>query len=73
MPAAQRRPLSLSAAQARELQQTIELVSLGEVSAVYLPISWLLSIHVAATRNLYQAAHAFLLGTSSIIIGSRAW
>jgi type I pantothenate kinase len=55
-------PLSLSEAQARELQQTIEHVSLGEVSAVYLPISWLLSIHVAATRNLYQAAHAFLLG-----------
>jgi type I pantothenate kinase len=35
---------------------------LEEVSEVYLPLSWLLSLHVAATRNLYQAAHAFLLG-----------
>ena len=54
--------LSLSEAQARELRQTIEHASLEEVSEVYLPLSWLLSLHVAATRNLYQAAHAFLLG-----------
>jgi type I pantothenate kinase len=54
--------LSLSEAQARELHQTIEHASLEEVSEVYLPLSWLLSLHVAATRNLYQAAHAFLLG-----------
>jgi type I pantothenate kinase len=54
--------LSISEAQARELRQTIEHASLEEVSEVYLPLSWLLSLHVAATRNLYQAAHAFLLG-----------
>ena len=54
--------LSLSEAQARELRQTIEHASVEEVSEVYLPLSWLLSLHVAATRNLYQAAHAFLLG-----------
>ena len=54
--------LSLSEAQACELWQTIEHASLEEVSEVYLPLSWLLSNHVAATRNLYQAAHAFLLG-----------
>jgi type I pantothenate kinase len=55
-------PLSLSEAAARDLGQTIEHVFLEEVSEVYLPLSWLLSLHVAATRNLYQAAHAFLLG-----------
>lgn len=54
--------LSLSEAEARELRQTIEHASLEEVSEVYLPLSWFLSLHVAATRNLYQAAHAFLLG-----------
>ena len=54
--------LSISEAQARELRQTIEHASLEEVSEVYLPLSWLLSLHGAATRNLYQAAHAFLLG-----------
>ncbi len=53
-------PPSLSEADA--LQRTIQHVSLEEVSEVYLPLSWLLSLHVAATRNLYQAAHAFLLG-----------
>jgi type I pantothenate kinase len=54
--------LSLSEAQARELRLTIEHASLEEVSEVYLPLSWLLSLHVTATRNLYQAAHAFLSG-----------
>jgi type I pantothenate kinase len=53
--------LSLSAAEAQELRQTIEHVSLEEVSEVYLPLSWLLSLHVAAARNLYRATHTFLL------------
>ncbi len=59
-------PLSLSEADARNLRQTIEHVSLDEVSEVYLPLSWVLSLHVAATRNLYQAAHAFLLGKEAV-------
>lgn len=54
-------PLSLAEADMRNLQQSIEHISLEEVSDVYLPLSWLLSLHVAAARNLYQAAHAFLL------------
>jgi type I pantothenate kinase len=59
-------PLSLSEAQARDLRHTIEHVSLDEVRDVYLPLSWLLSLHVAAARNLYQAAHAFLLGKEAV-------
>jgi len=31
-----------------------------------LPLSWLLSLDVAAARNLYQAAHAFLLGKEAV-------
>jgi type I pantothenate kinase len=56
--------LSLSESQARELRHTttIKRASLEEMSEVYLPLSWLLSLHVDATRKLYQAAHAFLLG-----------
>ena len=54
--------LSLSEVQARELRQGIEHVSLEEVSEVYLPLSWFLNLHVAATRNLYQVAHGLLLG-----------
>ena len=59
-------PLSFSEADARNLRQTIEHVSLDEVSEVYLPLSWVLSLHVAATRNLYQAAHALLLGKEAV-------
>jgi type I pantothenate kinase len=59
-------PLSLSETEARDLQQTVEHASLEEVSEVYLPLSWLLSLHVGATRNLYQAAHAFLLGKETV-------
>lgn len=55
-------PLSLSTAYAQDLQRTVEHVSLEEVREIYMPLCWLLSLHVAAMRNLYQAAHAFLLG-----------
>ena len=54
--------LTLLEAETRELCRTVEHVSSGEVSEVYVPLSWLLSLHVAAARNLYRAAHAFLLG-----------
>ena len=33
-----------------------------EVNEVYLPLSGLLGLYVGATRDLYRAAHAFLLG-----------
>jgi type I pantothenate kinase len=52
--------LALSEADMRELQQIIEHLSLEEATEVYLPLSWLLDLHISATRNLYQAAHAFL-------------
>lgn len=52
--------LALSEADMRELRQIIEHLSLKEATEVYLPLSWLLDLHISATRNLYQAAHAFL-------------
>ena len=54
--------LTLLEEEARELCRTVEHASSREVNEVYLPLSWLLSLHVTATRNLYQAAHAFLSG-----------
>ena len=60
--------LSLSEVQIQELRRTIEHTSLEEVSEVYLPLSWLLSLHVTASRNLFQAAHAFLLGKEAEVV-----
>src|SRR3712207_4644205 len=59
-------PLSLSDAQVWDLRRTIEHISVDEVRDIYLPLSWLLSLHVAAARDLYQAAHAFLLGKEAV-------
>jgi type I pantothenate kinase len=52
--------LSLPQADVRDLRRIVEHLSFEEATKVYLPLSWLLELHVSATRNLYQAAHAFL-------------
>lgn len=52
--------LSLSEADVQDLRHIIEHLSLEEATEVYLPLSWFLDLHVNATRNLHQAAHAFL-------------
>jgi type I pantothenate kinase len=53
-------PLTLGESDLRELQGLNELVSLDEVGAVYLPLSRLLNLHVAATQTLHTASDTFL-------------
>ena len=56
-------PLPLSEAQLRPLVGLNEQVSIGEVSDIYLPLSRLLNLYVAATQKLHAATDTFL-GTS---------
>ena len=53
-------PLTLSEADLAELQGLNEQLSMQEVVEVYLPLSRLLSLHVAATRDFEQVADRFL-------------
>jgi type I pantothenate kinase len=53
-------PLPLSEAQLRPLGGLIEPVSLDEVVDVYLPLSRLLNLYVAATERRHQATSTFL-------------
>src|SRR5919199_6817821 len=52
--------LSLSEDDVRNLWRIAEHLSAEEATKVYLPLSWLLYLHVSATQDLYQKAHAFL-------------
>ncbi len=52
--------LSLSEDDVRNLRRIAEHLSSKEATEVYLPLSWLLYLHVSATRDLYRRAHAFL-------------
>jgi type I pantothenate kinase len=53
-------PLPLSEPQLRALVSINELMSLDEVADIYLPLSRLLNLYVAATRNLHAATATFL-------------
>ena len=53
-------PLPLTEPQLRALVGLNEPMSLDEVSDVYLPLSRLLNLYVAATRNLHAATATFL-------------
>ena len=53
-------PLTLSEADLVELQGLNERVSLDEVETIYLPVSRLLNLHVAATQNLHRTSETFL-------------
>ena len=55
-------PLTLSEGDLAELQGINERVSLDEVEAIYLPVSRLLNLHVAATQTLHKASDTFLGG-----------
>ena len=57
-------PLPLSEAQLRPLGGLTERVSLDEVIDVYLPLSRLLNLYVAATQRLHDATRTFLGRTS---------
>ena len=53
-------PLPLSEAQLKGLIGLNETMSLGEVSDIYLPLSRLLNLYVAATQDLHRATAKFL-------------
>jgi type I pantothenate kinase len=53
-------PLPLSEAQLRPLVGINEQVSIDEVSDIYLPLSRLLNLYVAATQRLHDATNMFL-------------
>ena len=53
-------PLTLSETDLDELRGINERVSLAEVEAIYLPLSRLLNLHVAATQTLHKATDTFL-------------
>jgi type I pantothenate kinase len=56
-------PLPLTEPQLRGLVSVNERMSLDEVADVYLPLSRLLNLYVAATQNLHQATATFLGST----------
>jgi len=53
-------PLTLGEADLAELQGINERVPLAEVEEIYLPLSRLLNLHVAATQNLHRTTDTFL-------------
>jgi type I pantothenate kinase len=53
-------PLTLTEQDLAELQGINERISLDEVAQVYLPLSRLLNLYVAATQNLRQTTDTFL-------------
>jgi len=53
-------PLTLSEADLAQLRGLNERISLDEVVEIYLPLSRLLSLYVAATQELYRATATFL-------------
>ncbi|MCY0876789.1 MAG: type I pantothenate kinase [Firmicutes bacterium] len=57
-------PLTLSEAELAQLRGLNERVSMREVEHIYLPLTRLLHLYVAATMNLYEASHVFL-GTNA--------
>jgi type I pantothenate kinase len=54
-------PLTLSAEEVLRLQSLNDPIGLEEVIAIYLPLSRLLSLYVAATQGLFRATQRFLL------------
>jgi type I pantothenate kinase len=54
-------PMTLTADEVVQLQSLNDPISLEEVAAIYLPLSRLLSLYVAATQGLFKATQRFLL------------
>lgn len=54
-------PMTLSVDEVMQLQSLNDPISIDEVAAIYLPLSRLLSLYVAATQGLFKATQRFLL------------
>src|SRR3712207_2324430 len=59
-------PLTLTADEVLRLQSLNDPISLDEVIAIYLPLSRLLSLYVAATQGLFRATQRFLLAENDV-------
>ena len=53
-------PLTLNIDDLRKLQSNHDPISIDEVIAIYLPLSRLLALYVAATQGLFKATQRFL-------------
>ena len=53
-------PLTLTIDDLRKLQSLHDPISIEEVEAIYLPLSRLLALYVAATQGLFKATQSFL-------------
>jgi type I pantothenate kinase len=53
-------PMTLSAEEVERLRSLNDPLDIAEVEAIYLPISRLMSLYVAATQQLFRATKAFL-------------
>src|SRR5579885_1765931 len=53
-------PLTLNLEELRRLQSLHDPISIEEVVAIYLPLSRLLALYVAATQGLFKATQRFL-------------
>jgi type I pantothenate kinase len=54
-------PMTLTVDEVMQLQSLNDPISIDEVAAIYLPLSRLLSLYVAATQGLFKATQRFLL------------
>ncbi|MFB4197847.1 type I pantothenate kinase, partial [Streptomyces carpaticus] len=61
-PLRDRTPLPLTAAELESLRGLGDVIDLDEVREIYLPLSRLLNLHVAATHQLRAAVDSFLGG-----------
>ena len=59
-------PMTLSAEEVVRFQSLNDPMSLEEVAAIYLPLSRLLSLYVAATQGLFKATQRFLLAEEEV-------
>src|SRR5918995_4103446 len=59
-------PLSLTAEEVLRLQSLNDPISLDEVAAIYLPLSRLLALYVAAMQDLFKATQRFLLAENDV-------
>ena len=59
-------PLTLNAEDVSKLQSLNDPISIDEIIAIYLPLSRLLSLYVAATQGLFKATQRFLLAEKEV-------
>ncbi|MCG6121840.1 MAG: type I pantothenate kinase [Microvirga sp.] len=59
-------PMTLTGDEVMALQSLNDPISLDEVIAIYLPLSRLLALYVAATQGLFRATQRFLLAENEV-------